>query len=34
MMNPPNGWGTGFDSTVTQVWGTTKGGYTFKKVRE
>jgi hypothetical protein len=27
-------WDRGFDSTGTQVWGMTKGGYTFKKVRE
>jgi hypothetical protein len=27
-------WDRGFDSTGTQVWGATKGGYMFKKVRE
>ncbi|MBK7140546.1 MAG: chromophore lyase CpcT/CpeT [bacterium] len=27
-------WDRGFDSTGTQVWGATKGGYWFKKVRE
>lgn len=27
-------WDRGFDSTGTQVWGATKGGYMFRKVRD